>query len=590
MATKFETNKSSVSAQKLRGGYYTPPSLARYLVNWAIRSGQECILEPSCGDGNFIVAALEHLQENQDRWDIRPSTLVAVEAQRDELAKAASRAKESSNSTTKTEWVLGDFFDAFESLHTQKFDVILGNPPFIRFQHFDEESRKKAFHLLKHFGYKPTKLANVWAAFVQLSIELLAPNGRLAMVIPAEIMQVQYASELRSRLVRSFEHITIVGFKKLVFPVIQQEVILLLAEGKRENIFLKMPDLQPRLFSNGNGSNIPAFTKKMVVDPQQAASDIHTIEFEDGEELISSGDIANLTAHIPAKHSRPGMKWTSLFLEEALFEALDEAEKMPGLKRLGELADVAVGVVTGRNKFFVLAKETVEQVAAAKFTLPIVGKTSALTSISFTPHDFDLYVGKYPAYLLDLTGTDESQFPSTLNDYIESGEKEDIHLGYKCRVRNRWYDVPSIYVPDAFLFRQIHKYPLLVVNEAKAVSTDTIHRVRFNENVDARLVAAASFNSLTLAWAEVCGRSYGGGVLELEPSEARELPIPYSEALSLDFEKVDTLLRRGKYLDALDYVDQIVLHDYLGFSPNFSNAIRSAWIQLRDRRINRQHN
>lgn len=544
----------------------------------------------SCGDGNFIVEALEHLQENRDRWDIQLSTLVAVDTQREELAKAASRAKSTNNSVTETEWVFGDFFDAFESLYASKFDVVLGNPPFIRFQHFDEESRKKAFHLLRHFGYKPTKLANVWAAFVQLSIELVAPNGRLAMVIPAEIMQVKYAAELRSRLVKSFEHITIVGFKKLVFPVIQQEVILLLAEGKRENVLLNVSDMQPRLFSNGNGSKTPAFSKKMVVDPQHLASDIHTIEFMDGEDLISSGDVANLIVHIPAKHSRPGMKWTSLFLEESSFKALDEAEKAPGLKRLGELADVAVGVVTGRNKFFVLAKDTVDQADAAQFTLPIVGKTSSLTSISFTPRDFEKYVEKYPAYLLDLTGVDESQFPSALHDYIESGEKEKIHLGYKCRMRNRWYDVPSIYVPDAFLFRQIHKYPLLVINGAKAVSTDTIHRVRFNENVDARLVAAASFNSLTLAWAEVCGRSYGGGVLELEPSEARELPIPYSDSLVLDFEKVDTLLRRGKYPEALDYVDGIVLHDYLGFSSSFSNSIRSAWIELRDRRINRQHN
>jgi hypothetical protein len=57
------------------------------------------------------------------------------------------------------------------------------------------------------------------------------------------------------------------------------------------------------------------------------------------------------------------------------------------------------------------------------------------------------------------------------------------------------------------------------------------------------LLAGIFFNSLTLAWAEVCGRSYGGGVLELEPREAEELPIPYSADIKIDRVKVESLLR-----------------------------------------------
>jgi adenine-specific DNA methylase len=53
---------------------------------------------------------------------------------------------------------------------------------------------------LRQAGYKPTKLANAWVAFVQLSIELLQEGGRLAMVVPAELLQVKYTHELRDRL------------------------------------------------------------------------------------------------------------------------------------------------------------------------------------------------------------------------------------------------------------------------------------------------------------------------------------------------------------------------------------------------------
>ena len=42
---------------KLRGGYYTPMDLAHWLCAWAIRSVDDRILEPSCGDGVFLEAA-----------------------------------------------------------------------------------------------------------------------------------------------------------------------------------------------------------------------------------------------------------------------------------------------------------------------------------------------------------------------------------------------------------------------------------------------------------------------------------------------------------------------------------------------------
>ena len=101
------------------------------------------------------------------------------------------------------------------------------------------------------------------------------------MVLPAELLQVGYAGELRKRLALQFSHIIIIGFKKLVFPEIQQEVILLLAEGKQEISTLE--------------------------------SDIHTIGFEDGEELLNTSNLDDAVKHVPSKHSRALMKWTSLF-------------------------------------------------------------------------------------------------------------------------------------------------------------------------------------------------------------------------------------------------------------------------------------
>ena len=559
----FPTNKQSADSRKLRGGYYTPLELAHYLIRWGIRGDVETefpidrILEPSCGDGNFILAILRYLENSPEIQEKISPTIVAIELNAEELRKAQDKVEQCGQNGAQIEWICQDFFEAYGHLKQNgKFDLIVGNPPFIRFQYFEEDSRQQAFGYLRQAGYKPTKLANAWAAFVQLSIELLQEGGRLAMVVPAELLQVKYAHELRKRLVSKFEHIVIVGFRRLVFPEIQQEVLLLLAEGKRD------------------------FTHQ--------TSNIHTIEFLDGNELLSLGNLDDAVAHIPAKHSREGMKWTSLFLDEAAFVALDEAENANGLIPLGKLAEVDVGIVTGRNSFFILTEAQRDEFQVSNLTVPIIGRTSALKTTVFNEQDFCEYKKQYSSFLLNLNGILFDAFPQKLQDYIKSGEQGNIHRGYKCRIRRRWFDVPSIYIPDAFLFRQIHRYPLLVVNEANATSTDTIHRVRVKDGINPNLLAAIFFNSLTLAWAEVCGRSYGGGVLELEPGEAEELPIPYHDNSKIDVEKVENLLRQDFAYEALDYVDNIILKDYLGFDDFMIRKIRSAWEQLRDRRVNRK--
>ena len=128
--------------------------------------------------------------------------------------------------------------------------------------------------------------------------------------------------------------------------------------------------------------------------------------------------------------------------------------------------------------------------------------------------------------------------------YILEGEKQEIHKGFKCRIRHPWYVVPSVWTPDAFLFRQIYLHPRMSLNETKASTTDTIHRMRLKKNTIGQTLTICFHNSVTFAFAEVLGRSYGGGVpIELEPNEAEELPIPYFNCKSKILHEIDTATR-----------------------------------------------
>ncbi|MGH2941184.1 MAG: Eco57I restriction-modification methylase domain-containing protein [Solirubrobacteraceae bacterium] len=521
----------AASADKLRGGYYTPEPLGRFLAEWVSSSGPR-VLEPSCGDG----AILQFLPQK--------GGLTGIEVEHAEGTKARAAAP-------GAEVVDADFFQWLSNDEYGMWDGVAGNPPFIRFQNWTEPTRSMAFDVMRRVGMRPTKLTNAWVPFVVGSTKAVRPGGRLGLVIPAELLQVTYAAELRAFLVDEFAEITVVTFKRLLFKGLLQEVVLLL--GVR-----------------GAG---PA--------------KIRVAEVEDASCLPAPKTLTAL-AHAPAlRHDTE--KWTKYFLPPDEIEALRDAREHPGLQRLGRLADVDVGVVTGRNQFFVLRPSGTETRGLTGYVMPLVSKSAHVRGVRFDESDLaTLESADALCHLLAVDHALELTDHDTLSEYVGAGEDEEVHLGYKCSIRKQWWVVPSIWTPDAFLLRQIHDHPRVIANLTGATSTDTVHRVRMLNGTAPTALAAASVNSATFAFAEVMGRSYGGGVLELEPREAEGLPFPDPHDLPVGFEaRVDLLVREGQLVAALDYVDEELLIGRLGMDPALVARLRGVWERLRDRRLAR---
>lgn len=560
--------KPALSYQKLRGGYYTPQPIAHFLAQWAIQSPTTQVLEPSCGDGEILEQALQALIEQGATKEEAIFQTHGVEIDGNERNKALDRLRSLGFEPDETTIHKGDFF-AYCQKHLMVdkgllsmcgdgeprfFDAIIGNPPFVRYQNFPEEQRKPAFQIMKTAGMNPSRLTNTWVPFLVAASFLLTENGRLAMVIPAELLQVNYAAELRLFLSNYFHKLTIVTFRKLVFEGIQQEIVLLLAEG--------------------NGGE---------------TTGIRTIELNTIEDLASyeHTDFSESVLK-PMDHSTE--KWTQYFLDTEEIDLLRRLKENDKLTEAGKVIDVDVGVVTGQNQFFVLSDEQIKNVSLKRYSQRIVSRSGHLKGTIFSEDDWFSNVEKnYPAYLLDLPKKDFDELPQAAQDYIKTGEEAEFHTGFKCRIRPRWYIVPSVWVPDAFMLRQVHGYPKLIVNKAKATCTDTIHRVKLLNGTSGDVIAAAFLNSLTFAFSEVMGRSYGGGVLELEPNEAEKLPIPLKGAEKLDLQELHSLLLENNIDAVLEITDKVLLIDGLGLSENEVKMIRGIWQKLRDRRINRKH-
>lgn len=517
------------SSEKLRGGYYTPLPIAEFLARWVAGAGLR-LLEPSCGDG----AILHPLSAES-------ASVVGVEIESDEAAKARQ-------ACPQADVVTADFYDWFTQGQRCVWDGVAGNPPFIRFGNWAGPQREAAFDVMREVGMRPTKLTNAWVPFVVASALALRDGGRLGMVLPAELLQVGYTAELRALLVDEFAELTVITFKRLVFEDVLQEVVLLLG-------------------TRGRG---PA--------------EIRVVEVADIDDLPDREMLEALPRAPALRHDSE--KWTKYFLTPEEIEALRRIRALGSIKRLGEIADVDVGIVTGRNQFFVMNPSRSASHGIERHVSPLVSKSAHLRGVRFDARDLEgLRDSDALCELLALESSIDPDSDDALLEYITSGEAAGVHEGYKCSIRRQWWVVPSQWTPDAFLLRQIHDHPRIIANLTAATSTDTIHRVRMLNAVPAVKLAAASVNSMTFAFAEVMGRSYGGGVLELEPTEAEGLPFPDPAALTAtDVVSVDELLRRGELNTALDYVDERLLPD---LDESTITELRSVWARLRDRRLAR---
>jgi hypothetical protein len=138
------------------------------------------------------------------------------------------------------------------------------------------------------------------------------------------------------------------------------------------------------------------------------------------------------------------------------------------------------------------------------------------------------------------------------------------------------------------MLKRSHKYPRLVLNEFGAYSTDTAYRIRMRPEyvTRARDLTFSFMNSLTFLSAELEGRHYGGGVLEMVPSEIERLLIPLERVDIRTLSDVDKMVRRGMNVDdLLRHTDPIIIQQGLGLSQAEIAVIQAAYRRLRDRRL-----
>lgn len=531
------------TAQKLRGGYYTPPDLAVFLARWVKEIDPGRILEPSCGDGVFF-HALARVK------DFQKAIIVGFELDFEEAAKAQACARDVGLGTAQVhsedflQWAI-DHLDN----NNARFDAVVGNPPFVRYQYLPELFQLRAERIFRYLDLPFTKHTNAWVSFILASMALLRPGGRLAMVVPAEIIHVTHAQSLRTYLGRECRRLVIIDPEELWFSDTLQGAVILLAE-KRQSQAEK---------SDGLGMYPVKGREFLQLDPSTVFDAPHAIN---GKTLQG--------------------KWTAALLNPETRSLFDEIAEHDEVHRFEDIAKVDVGIVTGANKFFLVLDEVVKSHDLGKWAYPMFGRSEHCPGIIYDDrqHASNATAGKPTNFLWFRENA--GAVDAAAKAYIKLGEYQNLHIRYKCRVRSPWYTVPSVYSTEIGMLKRSHNTPRLILNRIGAYTTDTAYRIRTRGVVAEKLVGCF-INPLTALSAELEGRHYGGGVLELIPSEIERLIIALPTKVDVDLIELDKVIRTLPTHRVLAYQGKTVLGG-LGLSTVKQACILEGWRKLRDRR------
>jgi adenine-specific DNA methylase len=311
---RLETGPRGEPAKAL-GAFYTDAQVADFLVAWAVRSPHDCVIDPSFGGGVFLRSCCKHLRAIGGE----PARQVfGIEVDAAVYKRIASKLIDEFGVRTQHLYPV-DFFWFDPAV---RFDVVVGNPPFIRYQRFSGDVRRQALECARAQGVRLSELSSSWAPFIVHSTAMLKRGGRLGMVVPAEIGYAGYARPILDFLRRTFAQATFLTFRKKLFPDLSEDTLLLLAEGK---------DQGPARF----------LWRDFVHAGELAACQI---------ELELRPPVAHELDAAAVAHGK--LRLVEYLLPNAARELYRELKTADTTRRLGELADVGIGYVTGANDFF----------------------------------------------------------------------------------------------------------------------------------------------------------------------------------------------------------------------------------------------
>jgi len=535
--------RTDVSPEKLRGGYYTPPGLVTFCWNRVLRLTNDRrlnVLEPSAGDGGFfthaspeVLGRIAHVRA----IEVDPSEAAKCQAELERLAITHDV-----RDLSFIEWALDDSSEAF--------DAAIGNPPFVRYQFISPTDSSRFEALGAKLGIHIDGVSNLWMPILLGAISKVRLGGAASFVVPAEIFTGMSAGAVRRWILQNTTEITIDLFLPGSFPDVLQEIVVITA----------------RRCEVDSGDRRVTLVQHGALDEQSWSH------------VVSASNVS----------------WTKLLLTPSQSGAFEEVSALPMFRPLAKVARMQVAVVTGANDFFCVDSETLRAYGLERWALPLLPRVRHVSGLIWRKREQAALEDRTRTWLLHFSKDEPSPLKlKRPTEYLELGMELGIPERYKCRIRNPWFRVPDVWPGSLLLSKRSHWHPRLVLNQAKSLTTDTIYRGAMTADYRGRErdLVAGFHNTITLLSSELEGRSFGGGVHELVPSEIGRLLVPMIPGLGKHLADLDSLARRsastGDQEELICATDSSLLASNTGLGRAVLDSLAAARESLLMRRLAR---
>ncbi len=453
------TNQVETDHIKAFGQFFTMPEVADFMCAWVCK-GAESILDPAVGNSVFLRAARKISPASSLKgYEIDPTIL--------NYFGNPAGADISNSDYLQSDW-------------DEKYDAIVCNPPYNRFQAVPNRNEIIA-SLKAHTGIEYSSYTNLYILFLLKSIFQMSEKARLAYIIPTEFLNPRYGTAIKNNLLEDRLLYAIINFKndsEMFFNATTTCCILLLDRTPKDKILFYSPDSVRELSDLTPG----------VTDHKCLTVDYSAIKAED--------------------------KWRMYLNSE-------ESGEYKNLVDMSKFCSISRGIATGANDFFCMSPSRIRELGLPDEVLTAcICRSADVKNPFFTTEDFNSLIKKDKnVFILDI-----KEDPSDkVKDYIREGELNSINKKYLLSCRHPWYKMERKPVAPIWVSSACRDGLKFVRNLAGVNSLTTFHSVYINPpyEKDTDVIFCYFLTPIAQSILRENRKELGNGLEKFQPSDLK---------------------------------------------------------------------
>ena len=476
--------KPALNDVRTKGQVWTPRWVADGMAKLLLAdlATEVSILDPALGPGVLLAACR----------DMMPTKIKAYAFEIDNSVLSEAHGSTSFDSRELEKLEISNFLD---NESTQKYDLIISNPPYLRHHKIPSDEKEKYAALAREtLNVKIDGRAGLHVYFLIKALEMLGENGKLVFILPADTFEGIFSQALWTAVTSRYHVQYVVSFKEEVaaFPGVDTNAVIIRISNTKSN--------QKTCFAEWAGR-----------DPDNFGSAIRS-----------------LFNGLNGPSEDLGLNVFEAETMEAVKRGFTRSQNIPltaGIK-LAEFAKIVRGIATGANDFFLFDSERIKNIPIdSNFFVRTVARVRDVPGPELRDIDLDrLDEDGRPTYLLSMRG--DEPLSGVIKEYLDFGIKTGVSEGSLVSARGIWYRMEQR-EPPPILFAYLGRRNIRFIRNFTSARPLTGFLCVYALNqVDPDVLCAALNDERTINELKRVGKSYGGGALKVEPGGLRNLIIP----------------------------------------------------------------